>query len=176
MASVTVGWTTDIGATSWVEYGPTTAYGSSSGLIDPALVTTHSIVLNGLSAGTTYHYRIHSRNPAGTDTTTSDATFLIPGTSIGPTTATITWTTDVPGTTWVEYGTTTSYGSNSGLIDPALVTSHSVVLTGLSPNTTYHYRAHSRNAAGTETITPDATFTTTSTGTTSTTFILITVT
>jgi hypothetical protein len=73
---------------------------------------------------------------------------------------TLLWTTDVPATSWVEYGTTTSYGSDSGLVDPVLTTSHSVTLTGLAASTLYHFRIHSRNASGAETITLDSTFST----------------
>jgi hypothetical protein len=54
--------------------------------------------------------------------------------------------------------TTATYPLSSGLIDTALVTSHSVTLTGLSPGT-YNYRIHSRNAGGTESVTSNAQFT-----------------
>jgi hypothetical protein len=57
--SVTITWTTDIASDSQVEYGLTTAYGSMSAL-DSTLVTSHSINLTGLTAGTTYHYRVIS--------------------------------------------------------------------------------------------------------------------
>lgn len=56
------------------------------------------------------------------------------------TTCVVTWKTDVPSTSKVEYGLTESYGSATPT-DPALVTEHSVTLTGLTPWTDYHYRA-----------------------------------
>ena len=60
--------------------------------------------------------------------------------------ATITWTTDEPSDSRVEYGTSpTALTSNAS--DAALVTSHSLTLTGLAPNTTYYYRIVSRDAA-----------------------------
>ena len=52
--------------------------------------------------------------------------------------ATITWTTNKPANSQVAYGATTAYGSISPL-NSSLVTSHSVILTGLSASTTYHY-------------------------------------
>lgn len=70
MANVTITWATDRPATSWVEYGLTTSYGSSSGLIDTNLVTSHSVTLTGLSAAT-YNYRVHSRNVGGTEAVSS---------------------------------------------------------------------------------------------------------
>src|SRR3989441_1154545 len=45
--------------------------------------------------------------------------------------ATITWTTDEPADSQVEYGATTAYGSLTA-VNASLVTSHSQVLTGLA--------------------------------------------
>jgi Big-like domain-containing protein/IPT/TIG domain-containing protein/fibronectin type III domain protein/purple acid phosphatase-like protein len=80
--------------------------------------------------------------------------------------AIVTWTTDVPATSQVEYGTTTSYGTLTTL-DSNLVTSHSVTLSGLATNTLYHYRVHSKNSSGVESISGDAAFQTSSGGSTS---------
>jgi hypothetical protein len=74
--------------------------------------------------------------------------------------ATITWTTDEASDSQVEYGTTSGYGSASDL-DSTKVTAHSVALSALSENTTYHYRVLSRDAAGNLVASDDATFTTT---------------
>src|SRR5207247_6531656 len=76
--------------------------------------------------------------------------------------ATIAWTTDVTSTSQVEYGTTTSYGTLTTL-NSSLVTSHSVALTGLSAGTLYHYRVHSKNASGVESISGDFAFQTNNT-------------
>ena len=73
--------------------------------------------------------------------------------------ATITWATNIPADSQVEYGTTTTYGSFSAL-NGAPVTSHSVTLTGLSRGITYHYRVYSRNSVGELTVSGDFTFTT----------------
>ncbi len=61
--------------------------------------------------------------------------------------ATITWKTYEPATTQVKYGITSGYGSTSSL-NPSLVTSHSVTLTGLLPATLYHYQVISVDAVG----------------------------
>jgi hypothetical protein len=58
------------------------------------------------------------------------------------TSATITWTTNIPASTQVMYGTSLRYGSESP-INTTLVTSHSVTLAGLSASTTYNYRVRS---------------------------------
>ena len=71
---------------------------------------------------------------------------------------TVTWTTDKPSSSQVEYGTTTAYGSTTTL-DTGLTTSHSVSVKGLTPQTLYHFRVHSADACH-DGVSPDATFTT----------------
>lgn len=66
--------------------------------------------------------------------------------NITDSTATITWTTYEASDSVVNYGTTTALGST--VSDPALVISHSIPLTGLTPETTYYYEVQSTDAAG----------------------------
>ena len=66
----------------------------------------------------------------------------------------ISWVSDEPATSQVEYGTTSSYGSTTTL-DEELATSHSVSLSGLEPNTTYHFRAKSKDEAGNQALSND---------------------
>jgi glucose/arabinose dehydrogenase/PKD repeat protein len=73
--------------------------------------------------------------------------------------ATITWTTNEASDTQVEYGRTDAYGSITAL-NPAPVTSHSQGLSGLAPDTLYHYRVRSKDAAGNLSVSGDFTFTT----------------
>lgn len=74
--------------------------------------------------------------------------------------AEIVWRTSEPSDSRVEYGTTKSYGSTSAL-DPTFVSDHRVLLSGLSPDTTYHFRVISNNQSGGTFISEDFTFTTT---------------
>ncbi len=74
--------------------------------------------------------------------------------------AVVAWTTNVPGDSQVEYGTTTSYGQSTA-VNATMVTSHSVALSGLSASTAYHYRVKSKDAAGNLATGGDFTFTTT---------------
>ena len=57
--TATITWTTPTNATSQVEYGLTTAYGTFSPL-DSTPVTSHSVNLSGLNAGVKYYYRVIS--------------------------------------------------------------------------------------------------------------------
>ena len=56
--------------------------------------------------------------------------------------ATIKWTTNIPSTSKVDYGTTASLGSSTAL-DSTLVTKHSVTVTGLNRQTTYYFKVTS---------------------------------
>ena len=60
--------------------------------------------------------------------------------------AVVTWTTDEPSTSVVDYGRTAALGFEAE--DTALVTDHRVELTNLSPNTTYRWRVTSADGAG----------------------------
>jgi hypothetical protein len=175
-SGATIAWTTDQASDSQVEYGTTALYGSSTTL-DSVLVTSHSQALTGLTAGTTYHYRVKSRNAFAQLTTSGDLTFTtaspadttppvisaVAASSVTRTGATIGWTTNEASDTQVEYGTTTAYGSATTL-DPSLATSHSQGLTGLAAGTLYHYRVKTKDAAGNLASSQDLTFQTDTTG------------
>ncbi|HEY7035525.1 MAG TPA: PQQ-binding-like beta-propeller repeat protein [Thermomicrobiales bacterium] len=75
---------------------------------------------------------------------------------ITPNAATVVWTTDEPADSTVEYGPTGDLGQ--AVTDPAPVTAHRIALTGLTPETTYHYRIRSRSATGIHATGADRTF------------------
>jgi hypothetical protein len=79
--------------------------------------------------------------------------------AITATGATINWTTSGMGTSQVDYGTSVGYG-NSTSLNSAMVTSHSVSLTGLTASTLYYYRVRSKDSKGVEADSGSATFTT----------------
>jgi hypothetical protein len=58
---------------------------------------------------------------------------------------TISWNTDEPSTSSVDYGLTAGYGFS--MTNSILVTSHSIRLTNLISATTYHYRVSSSDAS-----------------------------
>lgn len=79
--SATIGWATNDSSTTWVEYGATSSYGSSSTL-NASLVTAHSVNLASLSPGTLYHYRVSSRDEAGNTAVSTDRTFTTSSTPV----------------------------------------------------------------------------------------------
>lgn len=72
-SSVTVSWDTNEAANAVINYGATTAYGSSS--TDSTMATSRSLSLTGLSQNTTYHGKIQSSDASGNTATSSDFTF-----------------------------------------------------------------------------------------------------
>lgn len=92
-------------------------------------------------------------------TATSSATTTIPvisnvqaSSTADGTGATISWTTDVPTDSQVQYGTSTSYGIFSALGDTITpVVNHIFTLAALIPDTLYHFVAWSRSASSTDT-------------------------
>jgi hypothetical protein len=70
-----VKWTTDEPGDSQIEYGPTTAYGSTTTL-DATLVVSHSQTLSGLARHSLCHYRVLSRDAAGNLAVSGDFSFM----------------------------------------------------------------------------------------------------
>ena len=152
--SARITWTTDKPATSLVEYGPTSSYGSVS-LLYTNMVTSHSVVLKGLTSGTTYHFR--ARAAAGdvigygadmTFTTTAVPSLVttIAASSITYNSATLEGRLDSLGTATsvqvgFDWGTTTSYSNGTHSQTMSSTGAFSAQITGLAPSTAYHFRA-----------------------------------
>jgi len=68
--------------------------------------------------------------------------------NITSSTATMTWTTDVPADSTVGYDTDPSYNTETRVNDFTYKTSHSITLTGLPPDTFYYYYIESNDGAG----------------------------
>src|SRR5205823_10117096 len=92
-----------------------------------------------------------SQNPPG-QTFTPPTISGVRATALDHTSAVIRWTTNEPATSQVQYSTDPSFppaATLSSPIDTTLVTSHAIVLSGLTANATYYYRVRSANRAGT---------------------------
>src|SRR6266540_2032929 len=150
------------------EYGTSTSYGLQTGEQDAGSGTGGVDVhadLTGLTSDTTYHYRLVATNAAGV-TRGADKTLRTaqppgpPGATTGsarnvtPTGARLTASVDPNGraTTYrFEYGTTTGYGKRTADASAGSgqsARSVSATISGLAPNTRYHYRVVATNAAG----------------------------
>ena len=161
----------------YFDYGPTSAYGSSTPAQDGGDATAAepaSAAVTGLSGASVYHFRVVAVNQAGTfygpDQTLSTLppapTVTTVAASFVEATAAQLNGTAVPngGDTTVsfEYGLSASYGAQTSSQDVGSGTSAtaaSSAISGLEPGTTYHYRLDATNANGT-TFGADQTFTT----------------
>lgn len=161
--SATITWETDQSSSSRVDYGTTSGYGSNETV--SGTTTQHSVTLSNLNPETIYHFKVSSTNSQTITATSGDNTLTtLDNLSISNISAqatnvstTITWDSNTPATSQVDYGTTSAYGSTSS--NPSLTTNHSVTITGLSPGTTYHYRVTSEDTGQSES-SVDLTFTT----------------
>ena len=86
--SAVIVWTTDELANSVVQYGPTTAYGSTA--TNTSLLTAHIVTLASLTPNTLYHYRVSSTDAAGNTSTSGDFTFTTGIADTTPPTVTLT--------------------------------------------------------------------------------------
>jgi hypothetical protein len=68
-------WTTDEAATSQVVYGLTTSDGSATAQ-DTNFVTSHAVTLSGLTAITTYNFKVKSKDASGNESVSPDQTLV----------------------------------------------------------------------------------------------------
>ncbi len=183
--NVLITWMTDQPATSQVLWGTTPSYGAAT-VVDSNLVTNHSMTVTDLSPNTDYHFQVLSGTNPGI-ASSSDQTFLsamgtttatstpasstepvISGIVITPTDtgATVMWTTDENADSQVAWGISANNYTASTTKDTNQVMSHSVGLTGLTPNTTYHLQVWSMDGSGNTMHSTDQMFMTTQTSTT----------
>ena len=158
------------------EYGTTKEYGSSTGGFagEGTSNEPETNPVAGLQPNTTYHFRISATNSSGT-AHGADETFTTPSESPSATTEAATSLTDtgavLNGTinpngaeTFYdfEYGTSKSYGNTTEIGGVGSGGSNKKVnksITGLEPETTYHFRVVAENING-PTAGGDKTFTT----------------
>jgi len=77
--SCTIIWTTNEDTTCQVEYGTTTAYGSSQPAsinVLSSLAYSYIVNMTGLTANTAYHCRVRAIDPSGKETISGDYSFV----------------------------------------------------------------------------------------------------
>ncbi len=138
---------------------------SSISVTTPASSSNNNNSNNNPPASTPTPTQTPSGGGGGGSSYTSPSPIIssVSTTPVGNTSMTITWSTSLPATSQVLYGLTSVYGSQTSL-NSALVTSHSVTISNLQANTTYHFKILS-TASGSNAPTSDLTFTTGKSGT-----------
>jgi hypothetical protein len=135
--------------------------GDTVTVVDSEFRREHRLVLSGLHLATAYRFRVASGDVARNGPTRSDEFEFVtegqvdtqaPNIIAGPvaldvtlTQATLTWNTDEPASTVLDFGETDQYGEHIEQGD--LVQQHKVTLTGLKPGSTYHFKVSSRDLA-----------------------------
>ena len=115
--SAMISWTTNEPATSQVIYGTTTSYGSTwPTTADPTLITSHNIQLSGLSASTTYHFAVRSKDASNNLGTSSDYVFTTTG-PVDTTPPTVTLTAPANGATLSGVATLSATASDNVGVD-----------------------------------------------------------
>src|SRR5262245_59456560 len=166
-----------LATTVYFQYGTTTGYGLTTAPQGQSGNTYRNISadISGLTASTTYHFRIVATNSAGTryggdrtlttlSSTGPPVVISNPATFIASFSARLNGSVDPHGlttTVYVQYGTTTSYGLITVPQSKTGNTYQNVAanISGLAASTTYHFRIVATNSAGT-TYGSDRTFTT----------------
>ncbi len=164
--SAFVTWETNEAANSNVDYGLTESYelGTES---EGTYEVNHSITLSDLTPGMLHYFQVRSSDNNGNQATSSGYSFTTTDTTppvisnievvdITTTSARVTWATDENADSYVTYGLDETYGSESE--DNTLETEHSIILTGLDEDTTYHFMVRSTDVYGNSTESVDDTF------------------
>jgi len=176
--SVTVAWDTNVDTETIVNWGKTAAYGEKRGKSGVSKV--HEIVIDKLDDNQEYHYQILATDDAGNEVADTDKIVRTPLDTEGPkitnvkidvlpmgesdTTSSIivSWQTNKPASTLVEYGEGVIGGTydKRSVEDTTLNNSHTVIIKGLTPASSYHYRLVSADKRSNKTISQDYTFVT----------------
>ena len=149
-------------------YGTSNSYGSQSSADTGSFGTgDFTETISGLVCATTYHYQAFATNNEAT-ATGSDATFTTSPCPVDPTVTTTSGASSLtptgavlggnitdtggidPTARYIEYGTSNSYGSQSSADTGSFGTGDfTETISGLTPNTLYHFAACATNTAGT---------------------------
>ncbi|MBM3476050.1 MAG: fibronectin type III domain-containing protein, partial [Armatimonadetes bacterium] len=152
----TVMWMTDKSAACVLDYGPTTAYGST--VVLPREPKFHKVYLHGLTPDVLYHFRITATDSLGLSSQSEDQTFRTPpAVPRAPvlasepaftkgTTNTLSWTA----VEWaVKYRLEVSRSDTSWPFAPPIdVEGLSATVRGLEDGATYYYRVTAANSVG----------------------------
>ena len=174
--STMVVWTTNESSTSVVEYAPSTLASATPTVItDSTLTTSHSVPLAGLTASTTYHFRVKSKDSSGNIATSDERTFItnallditppIISSIIATPSATSTivaWMTNEPASSKIVYSSMdlATATTTQSIFDAAFVTTHSILITGIATSTQYFFKIESSDTQGNTSTSTQATFTT----------------
>ncbi len=169
VSKISISWKTNVPTVGQVNYSNVSSSSgsySNSFPTDSNLVTSHVVVTNNnLMSNTKFYYRIISTDAVGTKAISSEYSFITSSSSntsetVSSTSVTIKWTTPVPTTAKVIFGTISGSYPLSSTLNSSLATSHTVTISGLQPKTTYYYQTVSTGSGVTNANGEERSFTT----------------
>jgi len=140
-------WYTSEPANSDLVYGKTSNYSNEIKNVSGGLTTVHSVRLDGLDHSSTYHFAIKITDVDGNEITSDDYSFdtqqypelsnvkFQPMTDQSTSTFKITWDSNVPTTSVVEYSP--EGGKSQEAVKTKLDLKHEIIISGLFDNTYY---------------------------------------
>ncbi len=158
-ASIT--FTVDNASQAKLYYGPNGSFANTQLINTSSSVSSYTVPISGLTAGTTYTFKVNPFDAQGNEydqtifsfstppapAITNVAFQPVPGALTG--TEQISWTTNVPTTSQISYslqGQSISTGLSA--IDPAMTTNHLMTIENLNYNTPYQIIATSQDSLG----------------------------
>lgn len=155
----TITWTTSRSSDSKIQYGTTSG---SYGSVEPSnssQVSSHSIQLTGLTAGTTYYYKAKWTDEDGNTGTSDEKSFTtisapntkeVTAKNISLTSAIIQFTSSNASKVKIYYGKTTSFGGAKETSTSTTETTYTSELTGLDDGVKYYYKINTFDADSSE--------------------------
>jgi hypothetical protein len=152
----TISWTTNSITTSILEYGTTTNYDTEEQKTSSTDENNHTVLLEELTPGQEYHFRIKGIDEDEETVTTNDYTFITSAlpeisnlntTDISTETVTISWNTNTNTDSLVEYSFLgEDQGTSQGVLEAT--TNHSITLEKLIPGSSYQATVYSKDQFG----------------------------
>ena len=160
--SSTLNWSVEAASTVTIDQNIGSVPATGSIQLNPSKTTAYTVTATNAGGTVTRSVVLYITEPPLVEEPVADTTQpIIKDVSTSSATDTgivITWTTNEPATSDVEYGKETDYGLTAS--STGMVTDHTVTLTGLEANTAYHFKVTSKDQAGNQASSGDNIFVT----------------
>lgn len=160
-AASTLKWNVQDATSVTIDQGLGEVAANSSKELSPSKTTAYTLTATNAGGTVTKALVLYVTEPPPAPPAADTAPPVIKNISTSSeteTSAVVTWTTNEPASSGVEYGKETDYGLTASSAD--LTTDHSLTLSDLESNTAYHFRITSNDKAGNQASSADNIFVT----------------